>query len=376
MVVTDTTLRIAYIANVRFPSERAHAAQIAHMCQAFANIDLVDMDLIVNKRTQVTKSETEVWFGQAIEFAIHRIAPRWFFSKPRIFFYLSEVVFSMNVFLLSRKKHYDVIYGRNEWVVYILSLLLPHKQLVWESHEAKLNFPARNILQKGIKTVVISDGIYEEYIAYGIKDDQLHIAYDAIDDLFFEPVESQGAAQKRLQIDSQKKIVMYIGGFASWKGIHVFAQAARYANDCQFVAIGGTQKEIADMTRLYREVAFLPQTEYRDLRHVQQAADILVVPNTNESDISSRYTSPLKLFAHMASGIPLVISDVPSLTSVTGRESVTLFVPNDSKSLAQAVDHILQTYGASRQQAIDVRQTAMQYTWNHRARGIINFLSG
>ena len=46
------------------------------------------------------------------------------------------------------------------------------------------------------------------------------------------------------------------------------------------------------------------------------AADVGVVPNRAAPRISSHYTSPLKVFEALASGLPLVVSDLPSLRDV------------------------------------------------------------
>lgn len=366
-------LRLAYLTNTRFPSERAHASQIAHMCQAFASLGIA-VDVIANKRVSIGAQEFQNWMGCEPRFAIQRVAPGWFYSRPKIFFYISEVVFTLSTLLKIRQKKYDIIYCRNEWVVYLLSLCLKNDRLVWESHEAKLHYPARKILQKGIRTVVISDGIYEDYVAQGVPPDQLCVAYDGISEDFFTEVETRSQARARLGLEKDGKIAMYIGGFANWKGVHVFAQAAEHTPEWQFVAIGGDEVEIQNMSQRYPDVRFMLQTPYRDLRHNQQAADVLVVPNTDEHALSSRYTSPLKLFAHMASGVPLLISDVPSLTSVVGADEAVVCKAGSAQSLTQALSSIAATYDNAQANAVRLRARAQQYTWTKRAEKIITAL--
>lgn len=365
--------QVAYLANVRFPSNRAHSMQIAHMCQAFSNQG-VALTLIVNKRRVSCAEVTSELLGFCPAFKIVQLSPKLFFPRIRFTFYIGELVFAINFLLYGKYKNFDVIYSRSEWLLYFLSYVIRIEKLVWESHEARLSFPAKRLLKNGVKTVVISDGIYEDYLKHGYPEEQLFVAYDGIDETYFVDIENKEDARKRLSLNSKKPMVMYIGGFDAWKGLDVFCQAAVLTHDLLFVVIGGKEEQVMTKRAQYPEVLFLGALPYKDLKHNQQAADILVVPNTAKIDLSAKYTSPLKLFAHMASGIPLVVSDVPSLVSVTGRELVTTFEPDNARDLVYALNNVILDEAKKIRKAKNLRTLSKKYTWQKRAKSILEFM--
>jgi glycosyltransferase involved in cell wall biosynthesis len=365
-------MKIAYLANVRFPSERAHSAQIGHMCQAFAE-NGNDVTLLANKRTRESLIEVGEKYGFSPQFKMVRLRPNKIFPLISASFVFGEFWFAAQVFLFSGLKQYDLIYTRHEWVVWVLSYFISPEKIVWESHEAKLTFPARRVLRRGIKTIVISDGIEKTYCAYGVPVAQMLVAHDGIDASFFEKVEPKIAARHRLGIPNNKKVAMYIGGFDEWKGMETFFAASEVSNIFLFVAIGGTAKHLAKYQVLYPKVLFLGARPYIELKDNQQAADVLVIPNTAKNRLSSSYTSPLKLFAHMASGVPLVVSDIPSLTQVTPDDLVTKFRPDDAADLASKIKMTQTDYHSKKENATELIQTAKQYTWTKRAQSITIF---
>ncbi|MCB9814267.1 glycosyltransferase family 4 protein [Candidatus Nomurabacteria bacterium] len=366
-------MKIAYLANVRFPSERAHAAQIGHMCQAFSN-NQVEVDLVVGKRVVATKEDMDKQLGFNSKFNVIRMQSCFFSTKIKSVFYLSEFIFAVNFYFRLSKNKYEIVYSRSEWILFFLSYLLPSEKLIWESHEAKLSLPARRLLSLGIKTVVISDGIFETYAKFGVPEAQLKVGYDGIDESFFDKVDTKFEARERLSIDQSKKVVMYIGGLDEWKGIRTFCEASEIGEGKTFVVIGGSDEQISGLLDEYPKVTFLGQLPYPDLRNNQQAADVLVVPNTAKNDLSSKYTSPLKLFAHMASGVPLVASDIPSITTVTGSNLVTLFVPDNATSLSECISLVLTNNKESIEKSEKLKEISKKYTWTKRAESIISFV--
>lgn len=140
------------------------------------------------------------------------------------------------------------------------------------------------------------------------------------------------------------------------------------------VVIGGSDKEIALLRVQYPLVQFLGARPYRELPLNQQAADILVVPNTAKNTLSSSYTSPLKLFAHMTARIPLIVSDIPSLRAVVDDSAVSFFSPDDSQSLAHAISKVLQSPEDSQKKASVAYEKSKQHTWRKRAERVLAHL--
>jgi glycosyltransferase involved in cell wall biosynthesis len=96
-------------------------------------------------------------------------------------------------------------------------------------------------------------------------------------------------------------------------------------------------------------------------------ADVLVLPNP-ASAISTRYTSPLKLFEYMAAGRPIVSSDLPSIREIL-RDNVNalLVAPGDPMALASAIDRLLRDPALAARLARTALDEVPSYSWPRRA---------
>lgn len=110
----------------------------------------------------------------------------------------------------------------------------------------------------------------------------------------------------------------------------------------------------------------------KELPANQAAADVLVLPNTGTDETSVRFTSPLKLFTYMASGRPIVASDLPSIREVLDEQSAYLVTPDDAQALARGITRALSDTGGRSARAF---QLVQRYSWDERARGILAALS-
>ena len=105
--------------------------------------------------------------------------------------------------------------------------------------------------------------------------------------------------------------------------------------------------------------------------HLLMMADVLVLPNSARPKLSSHYTSPLKLFQYMASGIPIVASYLPSIREILTNETCFWFTPDDEEALARQVEYVLTHPDEARTKAAQAQEVVKRYTWDARAKAIL-----
>jgi glycosyltransferase involved in cell wall biosynthesis len=98
----------------------------------------------------------------------------------------------------------------------------------------------------------------------------------------------------------------------------------------------------------------------------QAAADVLVLPNSGRDELSAQYTSPMKLFEYMASGRPIVATDVPAIREVLPEDAGYYARPDDAADLSHAIMTALND-PSSGARAARARALVSEYTWEKRA---------
>jgi glycosyltransferase involved in cell wall biosynthesis len=92
------------------------------------------------------------------------------------------------------------------------------------------------------------------------------------------------------------------------------------------------------------------------------------VPKTNSSSAQSGL-SPLKLYESMASGVPVIASDLPGLgDAVRAHDCGLTFAPGDAAGLARCVAEIAADPVRARRMGANGRAAAVAlYSWDARA---------
>ena len=370
-------MKILYVANSRFPSERAHMVQIVKMCNAFSKNGAEVTLQVTDRNTNIIK-DAEEYYGEKLKFEVKKTKVISFIQYNH---FLPSLV-NKFLYLIQRLtflrgicgEDYDLIYSRDYFLLYKLGRRYGFEKIVYESHDARYNNCIRKLLDNEVKMVVLSEGIFDFYKQQGISAKQMLVAHNGIDDSFFDKPEKKKEARLRLGLSNKDKIVMYIGGFDKWKGVETFFKASELFEEVKFVAIGGKTNLIEEYRKIYPKMIFLGPKPYHELRDNQQAADILVVPNTAENDLSEKYTSPLKFFAHATSGVPLVVSDIQSLRNVVRGQYVT-FVNSDSvNALSDGIKDVFSNYETKLNDARELKNISRQCTWKNRANLILKFI--
>jgi glycosyltransferase involved in cell wall biosynthesis len=87
------------------------------------------------------------------------------------------------------------------------------------------------------------------------------------------------------------------------------------------------------------------------------------------------YASPMKLFEYMASGSPVVASDLPSTAEVIrDGENGLLYPPGDGEVLAAALRALRDDPASGERLAEQAARDVLDYTWEARARRILEMI--
>ena len=170
-------------------------------------------------------------------------------------------------------------------------------------------------------------------------------------------------------------IVAYAGHLYAWKGVDVLLEALAGVPEAHGLIVGGHAAE-PDLARtkaravelgLEDRVTFTGLVEPARVPELLRQASVLVLPN-QASAISTRFTSPLKLFEYMAAGRPIVASDLPAIREVLhDGVDARLVAPGDPLALGDAIRSLLSDRQAARRLAAAAAQAVPAYGWDRRA---------
>jgi len=204
-----------------------------------------------------------------------------------------------------------------------------------------------------------------------VSENRILIAPDGVDFDRFRNYES------RIK-KSDKKIVMYVGSLQRWKGVDVLTETAKkFSDDTLFVFVGGDKKDVTRYSLLvagYSNVRFVEFQPHKEIPGWLKSADVLVLPNSAKEKISKFYTSPMKLFEYMASGVPIVASNLPSIREILNEENSVLVEPDNPDALTEGIKKVLQNSELAVKISRQAYQDVQNHTWKKRAQKILNFI--
>ncbi|MFZ1987933.1 MAG: glycosyltransferase family 4 protein [Minisyncoccia bacterium] len=366
-------MKIIYLANIRMPTEMAHGVQIVKACEAFAKAGH-DIELVVPRRYTPIEETPEAYYGITSPFHITYLAVpdtvrRW----GRLGFLIQILSFALSSAAYVREQRPDIVYGRDEHVLFLISLFM-RTPIVWESHDGAWNRFARGLTRRIRAIITVTEAQRTFYLSRGVPKRLISSIPNGVDVLAFASAEGPIAARSRLGLPLGIPIALYAGAFGGWKGTATLFDAGTLLPESSVLAVIGGRKEQIDIeSKRHPRIRFLGERPYRELADNLAAADICVLPNTGKDPISTSFTSPLKLLAYLAAGKAIVASDLPSVREIV--EDAALLVPaDDSVALAEAMQKLLSDVPLRTRLGEAARARAGAYDWNTRAERLIAIL--
>ena len=368
-------MKILYIANIRLPTEKAHGIQIMKMCEAFVKAG-VEIELVVPTRYNDLTANPFTYYGVPDTFfKVVTLHVPDLIRYGQLGFLVSSIWFSERARWSKSFWTADIIYSRDALV--LVQYLLLGRKLVFEAH-AKPSFVARIVAQHAHRVVVISHSLRGVYVAAGIPPERIIVAPDAVDEHLFDTVPEKNEAREILGLPSAQHIVIYTGHLYARKGADTLAEAASNIPEALFVFVGGIVEDLARFKKRWGS-----QENIRIVGHVApervpsylRAADVLVIPNSGRSEDTARFASPMKLFEYMASGAPILASDVPAIREILGESEAAFVRPDDPAALAARIRAVLADDPAAQERAQAAERKARDYTWEKRAARVLAALT-
>ena len=158
------------------------------------------------------------------------------------------------------------------------------------------------------------------------------------------------------------------------KGLHVLFEALPLITErvpdfrVLVAGPGDPEQALADLDPVHHDrIEFLGFVETADKPRVLRSASVYVAPNTGGESFGIILTEA------MASGIPIVASDLPAFVSVLdGGRAGALFANGDAAALADAIVRVLANRQYREQLVVGATEHVQRYDWSRVAREIMD----
>jgi glycosyltransferase involved in cell wall biosynthesis len=333
-----------------------------------------------------------------------RIGP----SYLKLFLDIFLLIWTVRLLL---KNRYRFVHAHEE-AVFFCRLLKPifRFKLIYDMHSslpqqlANFQFTRSKVLIKLFKHIENSslhsaDAIIticpylSSYVEGVIKDEKKHFL---IENSIFEPVKLLSGtfadkythsvtalSEEHLDLPAHKRFVVYAGTLEPYQGIdfllEAFQKIAADAPDVSLLIVGGDQNQVAHYKTLAHKnglkdkIIFTGSVPQSLAKQYSKRASVLVSPRLKGTN------TPLKMYEQLASGIPVVATDIHSHTQVLSNEVAFLVNPTP-EDMAQG---ILEALNSSAYTLLRVEKAKRLYekkysrpVYEAKMREVLKYLSG
>ncbi|MDP2966290.1 MAG: glycosyltransferase [Pelolinea sp.] len=225
-------------------------------------------------------------------------------------------------------------------------------------------------------TKALAEGIEERFNIH-FSANQLQIAPNGTETERYSDLPQSAEARKQLGL-KEGFTVGYSGHFYPGRGMELLTEIARLLPEVNFLWVGGRQEDIAPWKQALaaqsiRNVAITGFIPNSCLPLYQAAADILVMPYGKKISGSSggeiaRVINPMKMFDYLASGSPIIASEIPVFHEILTENTAIFCDPENAPDWAKAIKALQGNPEKRTQMGVRAKESAEKYTWKNRAR--------
>ncbi|WP_259114681.1 glycosyltransferase family 4 protein [Salinibacter ruber] len=338
---------------------------------------------VVGRLLQDTSFETELFVDDALTSSVLS-------SLPCLWSNAARTTFSWSGGLLRRLwgtigwPPYEAFGGSADWVYLPADSYLPtrHARLAATVHdvyrldaptlEGNHNVSLYNRLRWRLllsKIAARADAILtvSEFTAnrlkhhFDVPDRRLHVVYNGIEDAFFDPPATSDWPGLRERVSVQKPFVVSVGGLKPKKNaiglIDTWQQVEDVRQDLQLVLVGHNAPGWTDRARDRLDRAVVaPELSDAELSLLLDQSQLQFLPSWYEG-------FGMPALEALATGTPVVLSDIPAFREVVG--DLGIYVdPADPSQMAEAIIASVEDSALQRRVGEQGPDRAGAYTWD------------
>ena len=375
-------MKVAYITNSRIPAVFANGIQVMKMCEAIAklghNLTLI---IPINEKENFQLKEEDIFSFYGVErtFDIQRTPFR------KIF------IHDLTSSLYAKMKKVDLCYTISAYAAYFAPRLgIPtafeaHNPL----HHLRLRGPVAPIIFNSpyVKIITVSNWLTRFYIEnYGVNPQKIITKPNGVDIEKFTIVSTKEEVRRELNLPQNKRIICYTGNLYKGRGIELLLSVSKQlTRDSLILIVGGRSGDLEKYKSISLQmgctnVHFIGFVLNNAVPKYLAASDVLVMPYQRDTEdpsgqIQTNYMCPMKMFEYMASGRPIVASNLDQIKEVLrDSENALLFDPGDETAFLNLIKIALEDKEVAQKIAKNAQDQVKNYTWAKRAKEIFSFL--
>lgn len=365
-----------YFINTDIYNKRAHSIQISHTIEALNvtndNLEMYLVAPLYNK--QLSIDDAFSYYNIKNKFKVIFVSS-FLINKPgRISFIIYGFLSISKLIYWRLTNKVDFIYFRSEyfWPLAFISKILGvpyYYEIHRQGMNRKSNF-VKNLLARHAKGLVTITGQLAQF--YNKFNSKIVVAHDAVDVAKFNIDLDRNSARDKLRLNKDRKIILYAGSVKKIKGVDIIIRNANKFPDIDFYMLGNTDKEMAGYIEKYKRdnLIAVGHVDNYLIPIYLKAADLLIMPHAE--NVQSQ--SPMKLFEYLASGTPIISSDLENIREVLSDEEAVFFEGGNDQSYISAINKFLEQFDKYNANT-NLRLTkAKEYSWENRGKAIGSLL--
>lgn len=228
-------------------------------------------------------------------------------------------------------------------------------KLVYDAHELETEtnglqgfrkkvskFLEKKLIKHVDMTLVVSESIADWYVdEYQIKRPPVVLNAPNRREL-----KANNHFHEQLGIKDDQVILLYQGGLASGRGVHLILEAFKARNDDQLVAVfmgyGQLEADIKAAAQQHKNIYFFPAVAPQVVLEYTSSADVGIhlIQNTC---LNHDYCMPNKLFEYAMAGLPVLVSNMKDMSALVTQNAMGAVISDFTPAgINHALDEFLQ----------------------------------